>query len=60
MKIKHILLILGILFFTLFFILGIISDFTDDTNVKVPLVFTSFACLLKAFWYFILAKKEGI
>jgi uncharacterized membrane protein len=60
MKIKYIFFILGILFYILFFILGIISDFYEDTNKKTLLILISFACLLKAFWYFILAKKEDI
>ena len=59
MKTKSILRILGIIYFGLFFLLGIISDFTPDLEYKVPLVFISFLFLIGAFWFLILSKKEN-
>lgn len=58
MKIKHILLIIGIVYFAFFFILGIKSEFTHDLKEKTYLIFSSFICLIVAFKFLILAKKE--
>jgi hypothetical protein len=59
MKTKSMLRILGISYFVLFFLLGIISDTVYELEDKVPLVFFSFLFLLCGFWYLILSKKEN-
>lgn len=49
---------LGITCFTLFFILGIASDFTLDLGTKVIFCVFSFLFLLSAFYLFIKGKKR--
>ena len=58
MKDKNIFNLFGIMYFVLFFFLGIISEFTNNIKDKTFLIFLSFLFLLIAFWYFIQAKKE--
>ena len=59
MKTKSILRILGIIYFGLLFLSGIISDTVYELDYKVPLVIISFLFLIGAFWFLILSKKEN-
>ena len=59
MKTKSILRILGIIYFGLFFLSGIVSDTVYELEYKVPLVFISFLFLIGALWFLIISKKEN-
>lgn len=59
MKKTTVLRFLGFMYALLFFFCGIVSDFTNDLNFKVPMVISSFAFLLLSIYFLILSKKEN-
>ena len=59
MKDSTVLRFFGYLYAILFFFCGILSDFTTDLSVKVPLVMFAFTFLLISISYLILSKKEN-
>lgn len=59
MNYKRIYNLYGILFFLLFFLFGVISEFMGDLSDKMTSIVFSFICMLLAVLFLILGNQEN-